>query len=340
LRKTIVTLLIVCLIFISGDVFGATIKQRVKSLEGRINQLENDVLEINTMVQAKMPSDLNIYMDENDPTEPGDIKVVRGTPLVLDNADSVAGWSVVSGTALLALSSSPYEGTGCVRVQVSGNGTVVIKTTFGAQDLSAYKYVSSYIKKMVAANLTVAVNIIDDGGDRGPDAPTSLTTNVWLQRQFNISSYTSAERNVVTAVEFTFVITGMAGGPGWIFIDNVFADPGPSQLKHNDGDRVYIDSPKFYPGTYEGTTAHKTVIIPRKGVPAYIRTICLDTDEIPVLWMKGFGELSMQDYAVGGWFAAGEGIHNVVDGAFDLYGAAPGCNTNGQTYVFMVLYED
>jgi hypothetical protein len=338
LRKTIVTLLIVGLIFISGDVFGATIKQRVKSLEGRINQLENDVLEINTMVQAKMPSDLNIYMDENDPTEPGDIKVVRGTPLVLDNADSVAGWSVVSGTALLALSSSPYEGTGCVRVQVSGNGTVVIKTTFGAQDLSAYKYVSSYIKKMVAANLTVAVNIIDDGGDRGPDAPTSLTTNVWLQRQFNISSYTSAERNVVTAVEFTFVITGMAGGPGWIFIDNVFADPGPSSVRAFDGDRVINIYPKILVDTFEATGNAQIITFSRKGVPAYIKVIDMDTPGVPILWMKGMGETSyLMDGTATGWYAANAGIHDVIDGSFSV---AAGVCPNAKTHLYTVMWED
>jgi hypothetical protein len=58
------------------------------------------------MVQTTIPDSLDITMSEEDPTEPGDIKIVRGTLLELDDCDADTQWSVESGGGFL-LSPAP-----------------------------------------------------------------------------------------------------------------------------------------------------------------------------------------------------------------------------------------
>ena len=123
MKKIVVVL---CLVFLIVPIAEAQhthrkINQRLRYLEDSVRVLLDEVEQLrrwNDMVSGTMPSDLSIYIDGNDPTEPGDIKVVKGSLLELDDCDSNAAWSIVAGAGVTITESQgpsgPHEGTGCL----------------------------------------------------------------------------------------------------------------------------------------------------------------------------------------------------------------------------------
>jgi hypothetical protein len=190
------------------------------------------------------------------------------------------------------------------------------------------------------------MTITDDGGDRGPDANTTLTSK-WAMRSFDLSSYSSAQRDVVTAVKFTITLTaggGQAGPPFFVYIDYVYADPGPSQIEAYDGDRIIDIYPKVYCGTYTGNATNNTVItLPRKGIPSVIFVKHYDAASysFTVWWHKSMAAGKSERFD-GGAATISEGIKAVADGSFTIgYTAITSpVNLNGEQYNYIVLWED
>jgi hypothetical protein len=298
---------------------------------------------------AIMPSDLGLYMDENDPTEPGDIKVVKGTIVPIDSCDVLTGWTVESGGGVTLVLSAydVIEGTASLSIMVPASTTgVILFTHADTVNLSACDWLRFNLKRIASVgwstSLTFHAHFGEDGGAYTDQTMGNFTLpngNAWYEKAWDISAIADADKTTVKYFALN-IVNASGTKPALIHLDYIWGDPGPSSVCANDGDRVINLYPKIYVGSYTGTTAHQTITIPRKGIPAYIRTIRFNVDEPPVLWLKGFGEYSMADYIADPWYASEGGIHNVLDGSFDLAGAALGCNVNGAAYKYMVMWED
>lgn len=296
------------------------------------------------MTKATEEDVADLVMDGNDPTEPGEIKVVKGTLSVLDDCDSDDQWSVESGAGVTIVESSysPYEGTKCLRIHVPPSTTGIIKLTkaTGSWDLSLNKYLSYFIRRATAL-LSDSIHFKTYFGETTYNEQNSgthftITPNIWVSKSWDISAIAAASRNAITlfALEVENLSAVLNAG---VTLDYVFSEPGPSQLKHFDGDRVYIDSPKVMVDTWEGTGAAKLVTLNRKGVPVFIRIIDIDTPNVPLIWMKGMEESSMQEDGIPSYTASHGGIYHVIDGSFTVHETY---TPNGKTILYMVLWED
>lgn len=281
-------------------------------------------------------------MDTNDP-EPGEIKIIKGTLELLDNCDAITQWSIVSGTGVTISINQPvaYEGIGAVDIYIPAGITAIVKCTksSGSWDFTTHKYLKAYIKTWRALFSPPSISTAHfhfGESTYNEQSSTHLTfTGAWTEISWDISAIASASKDGATI--FAVEIPNPFAYHIHVGIDYVFADPGPSQLKSNDGDRVNIHYPKVMVDTWEGTGAHKTVTLNRKGTPAFIRIIDIDTPSVPLIWLKGMGGACLREDGAATYIGANGGIHNVVDGAFDVHGDY---SPNGKTILYMVLFED
>jgi len=333
---------IACLLFFAGNASAqnnTTVKQlrdNIRQLDQRITDLEN---EVDGMTQVTIPGDLDIYMDEDDPTEPGDIKVVRGTLLELDDCDAATQWSVHSGAGVtLALDNTTlYEGTGSIRVTVPDGITGIIKCTksAGSWDLTNYKYLSvSLYNSLPQANLNLHFG--EAAYNEQNRGVFNFAGGAWETKTWDISAIAAASKNGVTIFALTLPANGIMGLPVYYYIDYVFSDPGPSQIKAFDGDRVILLYPKFYRGTYTGTGVDNlSITVPRKGAPNRI-DIVRDEGSNMVTWIQGMDAGDSINIGTG---TITNGVKTVSDGSFTV-GVNAIVNTSGDTHIFTCFWDD
>jgi len=333
---------IACLLFFAGNASAqnnTTVKQlrdNIRQLDQRITDLEN---EVDGMTQVTIPGDLDIYMDEDDPTEPGDIKVVRGTLLELDDCDAATQWSVHSGAGVtLALDNTTlHEGTGSIRVTVPDGITGIIKCTksAGSWDLTNYKYLSvSLYNSLPQANLNLHFG--EAAYNEQNRGVFNFAGGAWETKTWDISAIAAASKNGVTIFALTLPANGIMGLPVYYYIDYVFADPGPSAIRAFDSDRIINLYPKIMTGHYHGTGAGLTVTLARKGTPSAIWLIPLTDAKASVAWQTEFGADSknLQTSAT---------IANGVTAVGDCYftvGTNGNINTLNERVSYVVMWDD
>lgn len=297
------------------------------------------------MVQVTMPSDLDIYQDGNDPTEPGDIKINKGTLQDIHHCDALDDgtsiWSVHSGVGVtIALDTSVHvEGTGCIKVTVPSGITAIVKATksAGSWDISLQKYLKVWLKR----SSTVDYMILHFG-EAAYDEQTSpdihpIHSTVWSQKSWDISAIAVASRNAVTI--FALEVSNIGSSERVINIDYVYADPGPSQIKAYDGDKTILVYPKFYVGTYtgDGFDDHR-IDIPRKGIPDAIMTFMgSGTANAGMLWTSTMTVGNSQQIEGGAILTTG--IKSVGDCYFTL-GTHARVNKDTEPYHYMVWWAD
>jgi hypothetical protein len=272
----------------------------------------------------------------------GDLRYIRGTVLTLDACDATTQWScnTEDGVQISAYAGGGIEGTGCLVVYIPAGKTALVKCTkaSGSWDLQAYKYLRLYA--MEGAMWTFA-GCYKYFGESAYDEQTSASFMIggsWALYTWDISLIAAASRNAVTI--FSLSIPNTSGAAKYVYIDDVYADPGPAQLKGHDGDRVILLYPKIYHGTYTGDGVDdKIITIPRKGVPTYIE-IQRDhaTNSQCVYWQVNFGAGNCLLKSAGGAFLTGY-IKTVGDCYFTL-GTNADINTNEHPYYFTVMWED
>ncbi len=293
----------------------------------------------------------NIYTDlfsSVDMPIPGEIKIVKGTPLNLHlcNAldDGTAVWSVHSGAGVTIALNTYYvvEGIGSVRVMVPASTTGVVKFTrsSGSWDLSSYKYLNFSIMMWSPPAGTQQVNVHfgeSTYNEQNMGAFTCYPMQIFTDLSWNISAIDGASRDAVTIVAFTLPNT--TAYVRYFLIDFVYVDPGPARILANDGDKEDINLyPKMYPSSYVGNATHRTISIPRSGVPSLI--IIIDDTNNPstfAIWLKGMGNKALQNDGT----LLTDLLHNIQDGSFDLEGGVGvALNTTAISYKFLAGWED
>ncbi len=328
------------------------VNKTLEELKTEVNDLKQrttDIEEYLRMTEATIPLSLDIFMDENDPTEPGDIKVVKGTLEVIDSCDSLTGWSVESGVGV-TIANDPVilmEGVASIKITVPPSTTGVILFTHAATvSLSGKNWLKFNLQRLAfvghSTSITYHAHFGEDGGaytDQTMGNFTLASGNVWHEKSWDISAIANADKTTVKWFALN-IQNSSATKYAYTLLDYIYGDPGPSSIKSNDGDRIINLYPKIYVGTYTGTNAHQTITIARKGTPAYIRTVCTTAVEVPMTWMKGFGEQAIIEDGAASWSAIGAGVHNVTDCSFDIPANTTYCSTNGETYVYLIMWED
>jgi hypothetical protein len=340
-RKSLCFCLILILFYSVS--WGESLKSRVQKLEYELSGIQQEIEVLKNMAGTIIPADLEIDMDGEDPSDPGDIKVVKGTVLELDDCDATTQWSVHSGAGVtIALDNSTFkEGTGSIKVSVPAGITAIIKATkaSGSWDLTSYNYLKVWLRTNTA---TPAVNCnLHFGesayGEQNKGAFT-LPAGEFSQISWDISAIAAASRNAVTI----FAVTLPAVGPttNYFRIDYAFADPGPSQIKAFDGDRVIDLYPKVYQGTYTGNGSDpQTITLPRKGHPSAIfiqGNAALANGGRPYLWLNTMGDNLAARLDSGGTFDAAM-ITEVGDCYFKVGDVM---NTNTTVFHYLVLWSD
>ena len=348
MKKISVILLVVAVtICLAGVAFGQSqrrINQRLDNIESWIENHEDRIQNIEKAEELKnmahMPADLGIFMDENDPTEPGDIKIVKGTVEILDDCDSDAAWSVESGAGVTIEvdNSQVYEGTGSIKVTVPPSTTAVIKATksAGVWNLTNYKYLRVFLYHGTPGYMPNCNLHFGEGAYNEQNFGVfTLPFPCWVQKSWDISGIPVASKNEVTIFAVTLP-NASAFFSHIVRIDYIFADPGPSQVKAFDGDRVILLYPKFYRGTYVGTgNDDLSVLIPRKGTPNRI-DIVKDDGTNMVTWIQG---MDIGDSLRIGAATITDGIKTISDGSFTV-GVNATVNTNGDTHIFTCFWDD
>ena len=288
---------------------------------------------------ALMPSDLEIYQDGNDPTEPGDIKIVSGFSEISD-CDSLVAWSIVSGDGVsIALDTEKVkEGLSSIKVTIPEEITAVIKCV-GTWDFSTGKYLKVWLFESSGGGLANChqhfgeASYIDNSS-----AHFNLATGYWQQKSWDISGIGTANRNAV--IEYGLTLPGRVGATAYVHVDYAICDAGPSQIKAFDGDRVINLYPKTYSSSYSGTGIdNKVITIPRKGTPSRIQIDGMVNRSI--LWTTdmaaGHSKRMANDTADNADIT--DGIKSVGDCYFTV-GTGAQVNTNGTIYHYTVWWND
>jgi hypothetical protein len=273
---------------------------------------------------------------EDDPIEPGEIKVIKGTILELDDCDSITQWSVHSGAGVtIELDESQvYEGTGSIKVTVPVGITAIIKCTksSGSWDLTTYKYLKVVLR---AENATPNCNLyFGEAAYNEQNLGAFTMSPSWVQKSWDISGISAASRNAATI--FAVYIPNASGVVRTFHIDYVFADPGPSQVKAFDGDKVIQLYPKICTGHYHGTGSPLTVTLNRKGTPSGILLLPNTGARDSFAWQTEMGGYAknLSNSAI-----ANTVITAVGDGYFTL-GTNANTNTSTEIVSYIVMWDD
>ena len=287
-----------------------------------------------------MPSDLEIFMSEDNPSVAGDIKIVKGTLEVLDDCDAITQWSVESGAGVTIEvdHANVAEGTGSIKVGIPKNSSGAVTCTFSAKDLRGFKFLRAQLRR----EGTWIGNFKYYFGETAWNEQTAnvaLPGNSFSERYWDISGIGDGDRDAVTT--FTIYATNTSlGSTHYFWIDYVVADPGPSAVKAFDGDRVILLYPKAYVSHYHGTGVNDLQIdIARKGTPSRIQIDGMVTRSI--LWTTdmaaGHSKRMANDTADNADIT--DGIKSVGDCYFTV-GTAAQVNTNGTIYHYTVWWND
>ena len=343
MRKCFLVFIAVSFLFVQSGFPQARLnfREKLNELEERISKLEE---EVKNMTQETEEESATMVEDENDPIEPGDIKIVKGTLEVLDNCDSDAQWSVESGEGVTIEedSSVVQEGSGSLKITIPPSTTAIVKLTGGPWDLSALKYLKLwhfYYGSGEGAGLGNAYLYFGEAVYNENVSSAFFINNVWSCKSWDISEIPAANRNAVTQFAFK-VVNNDATFPYDCWIDYVIADPGPSQIKAFDGDRVIQLYPKVYTSHYHATGDDDLAItIPRKGPPSRIQIDGMVTRT--VLWTTdmaaGHSKRMSNDTADNTDIT--DGIKSVGDCYFTV-GTGAQVNTNGTIYHYTVWWDD
>jgi len=315
--------------------YSQPLRERLRDVEERLWYLEKIVKE-EIMPNITIPTDWGMFMDENDPTESGDIKVVKGTLLELDDCDALTQWSVHSGAGvtLEVDQVNVKEGTGSLKITIPPSTTGVVKAikSAGSWDLSSYKYIKFAARQSGGVLGTKQIHFGETAYNEQTTSFSALDF-AWKDKSWDISGIGASSRDGVTIVAFTLQNTHTSF-PLIIWIDYIFADPGPSQIKAFDGDRIILLYPKLKTGSYASSAdASRTITLDRKGTPTYVQVMKLG--RVAIIWINGMGTHSNS--------AAGtdvtDGITGVGDGYFTI-GNGLYVNGDGGTYYYMVGWDD
>ena len=292
------------------------------------------------MVQFTVPKDLGLYVDTNDPTEVGDIKLVTSTLLSLDNCDSIVQWSVHSGAGVtIALENSIVkEGTGSIKVTIPHGVTAIVKATkaSGSWDLSAYRFLRAWLQTPKSLSNMYLRFGEAAYNEQSTSSFVLSSSDGWKLKMWDISGITPTSRDGVTIFAVEALNSWIS--PQTLYIDLVAATEGYNQLKAKDEERVITIYPKIYMGTYSGDGIDgKTVVIPRKGTPKMVRIITTGTGQKEVIKDASFTTTTSQ--AADGTYLASDGIKSISDGSFTL-GTNALVNSNGVLYYFTVFWQD
>ncbi len=290
------------------------------------------------MVQGIIPSSTDVMMDGDAPTEPGDIKVVKGALLVLDACDATTQWSVHSGAGVtIELDNTiVYEGTGSIKVTVPPSTTAIIKATkaAGSWDLSSYNYLRVALRRAQAGAMTAFFGEVAYNEQTSGSFGT-IAANSWFQKSWDISGIAAASRNGVTIFAVS-MLNASATETRYFWIDYVFADPGPSAVRAFDGDRVINIYPKVYTSSYPGTGVAKTITIPRKGTPS---SVIIQGAGHPSFWKTtSMGSTNSLELGAGAAFQT-DRIIALGDCSFGI-DTHNDVNQDTHTYHYMAFWDD
>lgn len=298
------------------------------------------------MANVTMSKDLEVYTDANDPTEPGDIKIVRIVGLEIDDCDALTQWSVHSGAGVtIELDTvNVAEGTGSVKVTVPNGITAVIKCTksAGSWDFSSYK--SLKLKLRRAFNISSSFDLFFGEANYDEQTENILLVPVfgWGAISWDISGIAAADRNAVTMFSVSATSSGDVQNVFWI--DYVFADVGENTLIEGfDGERICHLYPKVRIGTYNGDGNDDRIVdLERCGFPSAIFLQKAEVGESSnnqmVFWTSAVA--AFYSLLVGGGTAPQlDCIKGVFDGYFTV-GTDLRVNSPNDKYVYVALYED
>jgi len=338
MKKALVVLLAAVFCF-SGVAFGQSHKQ----INERLRILEQDVENLKEeMKMALMPSDLEIYQDENPPSEVGDIKIVSGFSEISD-CDSLAAWSIVSGdgVSIVLDTEKVKEGSSSIKVTIPAGITAVLKCV-GTWNFSTGKYLKVWLFESSGGGLSSChqhfgeTSYLDNSS-----AHFNLATGYWQQKSWDISGIGTGDRDAV--IEYGLTLPGRVTVTAYVHIDYAICDSGPSAVKAFDGDRVILLYPKVYSSSYVGNGTSQTITIPRKGTPSRIQ---IDRMTKPsILWISGMesghSKKMAQDTSGGTGVIEDitDGITAVADCSFTV-GAATHVNAEGVTHFFTIFWDD
>jgi len=273
----------ICLVFISASVYGASTKQRLQSIEERLQIIE-EVLE--QMVQATIPTDLDIYQDVSDPTELGDIRIT-GALTEIDDCDVYTTWTVHQGTGIMIVQETgdKVEGTGSVKITFPTGQYAIVHAEFAAKDLSGNNLIRCNIKTDNTVGFYPRAYIGEDDtlGNWQDLGVKFIDPLVWNDLTWNISAVSDANKDAV--IRFALGVQNNTGSSRYLKIDFARAYK-YGQVKAIVPDGVIQLFPKFYVGTYVGTGDDNLQInIPRKGTPSAILILKGGgTDNAGVIW--------------------------------------------------------
>jgi len=232
--------------------FSVSLKARIERLENRVERLEEEI-KVMPEGNGTCPSDLGIMIDGNDPTVPGDIKVVQQTPYDIHHCDAIddgiAIWTVQSGAGVtIGLeNSNPYEGTGSVWIRVPPNITAIVKTTksSGNWNLSSYKSLKAHLMVDYRSVLDTFKFYFGEAAysEQSSSIAVPPSGRIWFERSWDISGILPTTlRDGVT------IFAVQAHNPSltsaqFFWIDYVYAESGPGKVKAFTSEVITIYPP-------------------------------------------------------------------------------------------------
>ncbi len=302
------------------------------------------------MAGTIIPADLEIDMDSADPDQPGDIKVVKGTVIEINNCDSTTGWSLVgssTGGVYIANNvwTSPYSGVSSIALILPPNSTGIIKYTNPSTSISIYT--NKYIKcRFMQSYYNKVENCVLYFGESTYNEQSSTAFSIpwtgWTEKSWNISAISTASRDAVTRFGLKAENTS-TDGTRHVYLDYIIADPGPSKIKAFDGDATIQLYPKFQSGIYTATTeAPRTITLNKSGTPSHIRIQNITTGDATandeVVWYSGM----TQYYAARTGGAVAPSTDMVIDVGDSYFTVATDDRVNQATrnYGYCVMWND
>ncbi len=348
-RAWIVVLVIVLVIGWIGAGKAQTIKKRINQLEGHIETIWHELREIKAMVREAIPSDLDLTIDANDPTIPGDIKVVSGNQVTLDNCDSANGWSLVSGnnTTITLQYADIMEGNSALRIQIPPSTTAIVQGNFAAANIADQAYLNTYLRRTPTVGNMALFFGETNYNEQTTGNFTLSSPNIWGLKQWDIGNIAANNRNGVTKFGLLAVNTSNSIN-ALVYIDFIHGDPGPSQIKGKDLARVITLYPKIFLGQFTSSGNNQTVYVSangtspsgRKGTPALIGTIRGGSATYNGLVLRHKDMTANNSVRADGGAMLSDGILSMGEGFFtvgDNVRVNPGSN---ETIWFIALYED
>lgn len=310
------------------------------------------------MVQITIPSELDLYSSTDNPSDPGDIRVIKGALQTLTDCESTSNWASISTAkgSIVGLSNTIFhEGAASLKVQIEAKSTGIFKytnpTTSWDFTASNYQYYSAHVYQSQFWGGTYDAQLCFGESTYNEQTLTKQThqSNTWAVNQGSLSAIANGDKDAVTVIAVS--IENESNFTLYAYIDYLYLDPGPSEIKGYDGGRVIIISPKVLYGTFtgDGTTGHTIYLsatsdsaaADRKGRPVYIRLMS-STAIQSIEWMSVQHTTDPATWSLKHLASSHEvgnqGIWEVGDGYFIV--GSSNTNVNNVQYGFIALFED